>query len=166
MKKIALSLSDAKLKSLNTRVEGNQKEPVRAVDIKFETVAPASFLGDIGGCDGVIPDLWYPSGSPKFAGIEKIEARTALEGARLSFGDLVMTKIELTGVKLNKFAFRPAENNTVHMTFRAQLHPTDEQLIALSKAISVSAPLDFEVLLNYTGDDAGDLLDDEAQDEE
>lgn len=158
MKKITLTSTDAKLSNINVRTEGNPTSPVIAIDLKFEAIMDGAILSDLCGADDV-PPLWLEDGSVKYLGLAGFTARTELEGCTLEFGDLVLSKIKLEGVKVNKLVFAPTSGRAMKIGLRAQLKPTDEELQALTHALQKTAELHIEALLGFQGDDAGDAKD-------
>lgn len=164
MKKFAFSSSDAKLKNMNVRMEGNEKAPVRAVDLKFEMVTSGDVLQTLfGGTE--LPDLWYPSGAVRYPGLDAIHCRTELQGAHVEFGDLGMNRIKLSECKVNSFSVVPLDSKAARLVLRTQIKPTDEELVQLSKAVKTRAEFAMEAMLGYTGEDGGKLLEEDEEDQ-
>jgi len=141
---------------LNHGTEGNQAEPVRRLDLKFEVLVDGAILEALTGSQGYTA-FWNPDNSVAMLGITSLESRAKLKECRLEFGDLVQSKITLDDVAVNKFKFTPMANRAVELSFRVQVkNPTDAELLALSKAVGQKADLHIEC-------DLGVVMDDKAE---
>lgn len=156
MKKIVINLPEAQLKHLNTRTEGSQEEPARAVDLKFEGICDGVVLQLLAGSE-TTPPFWTSDGSPLYTNISETDSIAQFEGASLEFGDM-FKKINLKGVKVNKFKYSVSSGGAIKVKFRVQLRPTDEEFVELSHALLHKGATVIEAMLGYAGDDASHLM--------
>lgn len=158
MRKINVHLPEAQLQHINVRTEGNDKEPIFAVDLKIEGVCTNSLSGLLSGVDQT-PPLWTAEGNPALTGISSFPSIASFEGAHVKFGDMILLdNLDLKGCKLNKFVFAPITGAAMKIAFRIQLRPTDEEFTQLKKNLKKKAPMDLEFMLGYAGDDASHLM--------
>ena len=156
MKKIVINFPEAQLKHLNTRTEGNTDEPARAVDLKFEGLCDGSVLQLLAGSE-TTPLFWASDGSPLYTNNTETDSRAEFEGGKVEFGDM-FKKMNLTGVKVNKFKYEVVSGGMAKIKLRCQFRPTDEEFVNLSHQLLHKAPLIIEAMLGYAGDDASHLM--------
>lgn len=131
---------NAHYKHLNHGTEGNAAAPVRRLDLKFEMIVDGGILSKLCGIEE-LPDFWNTDGSVKLLGLSGFTSRADLKGCHFEFGDLELSKITLEDVAVNDFKFNPTSGRAVELKFRVQVKPSDEELVALSKAVMKKAQL-------------------------
>lgn len=147
--------TDATLKHVNQRYEGKDDDRRLALDMKFNAHVDGSFLKDLAASDDV-PQLWDAENKLRYKGFGTFESRIELPGSELEFGDLIMSKLHLKDVKVKAFKFQPTDGRALKMVFTAQVHPTNEELIAITHAAHKTAELVVNCNLGPIGATVGD----------
>lgn len=142
---IEIKMPDAQLKKLNTRTEGNQKDPIPAEDMKFHGVAPAVFLFALLGVPVPTPQdesddenfdpvktlpFWNEDGSLRFLGLSDFGSWCELTGAVMQFGDpnpKAKNRVQVEGVKVKNFKFKIIAGWNIELTLTAQARLEDKQ---------------------------------------
>lgn len=157
---IEISSPEAEFKHMNHRKVGKPGDSKTAVDLKFEMPTEGHILKDLCGSDDV-PPFWHADGTVKYLGLTSITSRGELKDCELEFGDLLHSKIKIEAVTVNKMKFNPIGGRNIVLSLRAQLEPTDDELVALSHAQGHKKQLYIRCNLGPIGavtDDKGVLL--------
>jgi hypothetical protein len=143
--KIEIKMPDAQLTKLNTRTEGNKKDPIPAEDMKLHGVTGAAFLFPLLGKD--IPEcpegfkgewdpvktlpFWEPDGSLSFLGLSDFGSWCELKGASMSFGNpnaKAKDRVNVDGgVTVKGFKFKIIAGWNIELTLTAQARLDDKQ---------------------------------------
>lgn len=142
---INFTASDATLKHLNIRKEGNEEDAIAAIDLKIECECAAGVLIPLLGADRA-PVFWHdnPDQDVLYHGLLEIKCSAYYEDHDLHFCGL-----DFKGVKLKNFSFTPTPKKNIELVFSASIKsPTNREINVLVEqlhemsALQVIAPPD------------------------
>lgn len=135
---ISFSASEAQLKHLNIRKEGNEEDAITAIDLKIECETEAGVLIPLLGADRA-PIFWHDNADEDvlYTGISEIKTWGVFEDHELHFCGL-----RFPIVKLKNFSFKPAAKRSVELTFSASIRsPSDQQINVLAEMLHAGSGL-------------------------
>lgn len=166
---IKFTSSNALLKKVDQRPQGNKENkgnkdsPKKSFDLKFSCAVEKQLLKYLAAGDG-IPDFWYEHGKIRYPSFTAIGSRLELKDSKLVFGDLVQSKLELSGVTIKGFKFEAVDSHALDISFTATvLEPDDAAVLAITHANGQKMELYVECDLGPIGQTVSDGKDDDNQ---
>lgn len=154
---IKFSASNALLKNVTQRPQGsksnkgNKDSPKKSFDLKFACCVEKSFLQYLAAGDDV-PPLWHEHGTIRYPSFTAIGSRLELTDCLLSFGDLAMTVLKLSGALVKSFKFEAIDQHALDITFTVVIvEPDDATVLAITHANGKKAELYVECNLGPVG---------------
>lgn len=147
MSSFALKQQKAILQHVNLRKEGKEDNRVPACDLKFQCTAPSDILLAFHPTLRVML-FDRNEGSPRYPRMGPIDWDAELRNYLLDITVPPRRKpVELTGVKLKNFSFRPMTNWRLDLIFSAQAYPANGEAIAdqLHRALLEDVVLDLRL---------------------
>lgn len=135
----------ADITHMNVRKCGPDEEKTLTLDLKLVAECKSDVLGFFD--DSLATFLFFPDGSLRMPMMEPVSWAGEVRHMRLE-----VAEIEFSDVTLRKFAFAPAENFNVAMTFTATLAPEKAEIAMLAEFLGESAKLVIEPEGDLFGD--------------
>ncbi len=154
---IKFGASNALLKNVTQRPQGskenkgNKDSPKKSFDLKFSCAVEKAFAQHLASGDDV-PAFWHDHGTVKYPSLSTIPSRLELKDCKITFGDLAMTVLNLTGALVKSFKFEPIDHHAMDLTFTVVIvEPDDATVLAITHANGKKAELHVECSLGPIG---------------